>query len=242
VHAFRTMAYLDVNKTGSTFVSAFLRAHLDDEEVSFVKHGRIELRPPRGRLHLISVRDPVEQYLSLFSYGCDRKGDIHNRLLAHGWGDLYRRDQESFERWLDRVLDPANAWLLAREYRLSGCARHVGLMSYRVARLAIPGSVVRLRAVRAPGDIVSVYRRHSVVDAVVHTETLAADLDSFVSATAGQLPWKPSAEQARAALGTSARVNASRRVDDHGISVSSSAREAIRAREVLLVEEFGYEG
>lgn len=237
------MAYLDVNKTGSTFVSAFLRDHLADEEVSFVKHGRIEAFPPKDRIHLITVRHPVDQYLSLFSYGCQGLGDVRNRLHARGWGDLYQPDQAGFRRWLDCVLDPTNAFVLSREYRISGCAPHAGLMSYRVARLAIPMSIIRLRLVRSPQGMVDVYRKYSVVDAVAHTESLASDLEGFLLDYQTQLQWRPSFEDALAALRAKQRVNASKRVDDsdgEAVYADDDVRAQIEKREMLLISEFGY--
>ncbi len=242
MHAFRKMAYLDVEKTGSTYVSKFLRTFLDDEEVHVEKHGLLEDQPPADRIHVISVREPLDLYLSLFSYGCDQRGRVHEALVAAGHGDLYAPTGEAFGRWLDLILDPANAHLLAnRNYARSGCAPFVGLMSFRVARLAMPRPLEALAGVDGVDSFLDAYRKHSVVDEVLHTERLTEDLEAFVRAYDGRLTWKPSTEAAIAELHKDRRVNASNRVDEgDSFVVPAGARERVQAREPLLVEVFGY--
>lgn len=242
VHAFRKMAYLDVEKTGSTYVSKFLRTFLDDEEVHVEKHGLLEDHPPADRLHVISVREPLDLYLSLFSYGCDKRGRVHEALVEAGRGDLYAPTGEAFGRWLDFVLDADNAHFLAnRNYARSGCAPFVGLMSFRVARLAMPRPLEALVGVDSVDAFIDAYRKHSVVDEVLHTERLTEDLEAFVRAYAGRLTWKPSTEAAIAELHKDRRVNASNRVDQDGSFVApEGARAKVLARESLLAEVFGY--
>lgn len=242
MHAFRRIAYLDVEKTGSTYVSKFLRTYLDDEEVHVKKHGLLEPDPPRDRLHVISVREPVDTYLSLFSYGCEGRGRIYGSLSEAGRADLYQPTPEGFARWLEVVLDPDNATMLAnRNYARSGCAPFMGLLSFRVARLAIPRPLETLSRIRSRDDVVEIYRAHTVVDEVLRTEQLIGDLERLVERYDGRLAWKPSKEAAIAELRKDQRVNASQRVDEtEEFVVDDSVRELVVSREVLLAEEFGY--
>lgn len=240
MHAFHTLAYLDVEKTGSTYVSQFLRDFLDDDEVSFRKHVAIEDRPPAGRLHVLSVRDPFDTYLSLYSYGCQGRGGLCGSLRAEGLGHLYDGTSAGFARWLDVVLDPRYAVALnPGSYHRTGVAPHVGLVSFRVARLSMPRPLRRLSGVTSTRHFLDVYAEHSVVDVVLRNETLVDDLDALVRRD--DLRWRPSREVALEALRRARRLNGSARLDAQaGFAVPDGAREAVLAREPLLTEVFGY--
>ena len=242
MQAFQSLAYLDVEKTGTAFVNRFLREHLDEPELDYRRHGLLEAHPPTNRLHVISVRNPVDQYLSLFSYGCDSRGEFWKVMAEQGFGRLYEPTSAAFGRWIDFVLDPANArYIPNRNYLASGVAPYIGMMSFRVVRLAIPQPVRNLKAATSYEDVRRIYQDLSVVDFVVHTETLAADLERLVSERSGDLSWKPSPAEAIEALRGARRRNVSQRVDERsGFVVPSEAASHIRERERLLYEEFGY--
>jgi hypothetical protein len=241
VHAFHSLAYLDVEKSGSTYVSRFLRDFLDDDEVSFRKHVELEDRPPSGRLHVLSVRDPLDTYLSLYSYGCQGKGGLAGTVREAGLGHLYDGTPAGFDEWLDVVLDPAYAAALnPRSYEGSGVAEHTGLLSYRVARLSSPRARRWIRQVTSPDDFVARYREHTVVDVVLRNETLTEDLETLVLRE--ELAWRPSRDVALEALRAQRRLNTSRRLDDDGrFEVPEDARRRVAARERLLTEVFGYD-
>lgn len=241
MHAFHSLAYLDVEKSGSTYVSHFLRDFLDDDEVAFRKHVELEDRPPAGRVHVISVRDPLDTYLSLYSYGCQGKGGLAGTVREAGLGHLYDATAEGFDRWLDVVLDPAYAPALnPRGYHRSGVAPHAGLLSYRVARLSSPRPGRWIRRVTSPDDFVARFRANSVVDVVLRNESLTEDLETLVLRE--DLAWRPSREAALEALRAQRRLNTSRRLDNAGgFEVPADARRRVAARERLLTEVFGYD-
>jgi hypothetical protein len=241
VHAFHSLAYLDVEKSGSTYVSQFLRDFLDDDEVSYRKHVEVEDRPPAGRLHVISVRDPLDSYLSLYSYGCQGKGGLLGAMRKAGVENLYDGTAAGFDRWLDVVLDPARAdHLNPGSYGRCGVAPHTGLLSFRVARLSGPRAMRWIRQVGSAAEFVAGYREHNVVDVVLHNETLTQDLTALVHREG--LAWRPSREAALGALAAQARLNASSRLDaDAGFEVPADARERVAERERLLTEVFGYD-
>ncbi|NNU27901.1 hypothetical protein [Isoptericola sediminis] len=241
MHAFHTLAYLDVEKSGSTYVSQFLRDFLDDDEVWCRKHHELEDRPPAGRLHVLSVRDPVDTYLSLFSYGCQGRGGLFGRLRDAGHGALYDGTAAGFDRWLDVVLDPASAAVLdPPSYHRRGVAEHTGLLSYRVARLAAPRPDRWMRDVGSPEEFVAAYRRHHVVDVVLRNESLPQDLEALV--LRDDLSWRPSRQAALTAVRAQQRLNTSARLDSvPGFAVPADLRGRVTARERLLGEVFGYD-
>ncbi|WP_278235152.1 hypothetical protein [Isoptericola sp. AK164] len=240
MHVFHTLAYLDVEKSGSTYVSQFLRDFLDDDEVWCRKHHEMEDRPPQGRLHVLSVRDPLDTYLSLYSYGCQRKGGLSGSLRDAGFGHLYDGTSDGFARWIDVVLDPAHASALnPPSYERRGVAEHTGLLSYRVARLSAPRPDRWMRDVGSAQEFVEAFRRHSVVDVVLRNETLPEDLESLVLRE--ELAWRPSREAALTAVRAQHRLNTSARLDaGSGFDLPADVRDRVAARERLLTEVFGY--
>jgi hypothetical protein len=240
VHAFHSLVYMDVEKSGSTYVSQFLRDFLDDDEVAFRKHVELEDRPPAGRLHVISVRDPLDTYLSLYSYGCQGKGGLSGTIRQAGFGHLYDSTPQGFDRWLDVVLDPGRAAILnPRSYARSGVAGHIGLLSFRVARLSSPRALRWMRAVSSTDEFLAAYREHAVADVVLHNETLVHDLAALVRRE--DLAWRPDREAALAALAAKDRLNTSRRLDTAaGFAVPDDAWDRVAAREHLLTDVFGY--
>jgi hypothetical protein len=92
--------YLDLEKTGTNFIVDFRER--------FKGEGRRERTaaeaPARNaddkKLRFISVRDPLEQYISLYSFGCGGKGALSHRMKKKGRGGLYEGTSGSFRKWL----------------------------------------------------------------------------------------------------------------------------------------------
>ena len=90
---FGRIIYLDVEKTGSTFISKFLQENMACQRVRKVKHGRIGNNFKKGSFYFISVRNPLSQYLSLYRYGCGGKGAIYESLAKSEHTQLYQPRQ-----------------------------------------------------------------------------------------------------------------------------------------------------
>ena len=84
MHDFGDIVYLDLQKTGSTFVSEFLRFACVCPERKFQKHGWITDDLRSSATYFITVRHPHALYSALYRYGLDRKGAIYNRLHRAG--------------------------------------------------------------------------------------------------------------------------------------------------------------
>jgi hypothetical protein len=118
-----------------------------------------------GRLIAGSIRNPWDWYVSMWGYGCDGKGALHDkltgpvRLLGHGyrrsvrWGmvnlmnDL-RRDRgfwrelysdagspDLFRRWLKAILDSPRRREIGEGYSNSPLRWCIGLLTYRYCYL-----------------------------------------------------------------------------------------------------------
>lgn len=227
---FASFCYLQNQKTGCTMVETFLRQHCSEDIVRYEKH-KAPLQWKNDKVYLISVREPLDSYLSLFNYGLDGKGEMFGRLRSAGKVDLYANGIGGFGYWLEFLLDPANARLIYP----SGCgaaAPIVGLVSCRFLRLATAGfekECARLGSRAAFTDFLTNTR---MVDKVIRYENLQNELMELVNSTLSHvfidrndaLKW----------LAVSPRINSSNRRENPGAALLTAAQRA------LLIEREWY--
>ncbi|GAB4086451.1 hypothetical protein GCM10028784_30810 [Myceligenerans cantabricum] len=242
MQAYESFAYLDVQKTGSSFLTRLFERQVAERRTRYRMHGPLEWFPPRGRIHVISVRDPVEAYTSLYAFGCMGRGAMYGSITRSGNGALYTGQPAGFGRWLEFVLAAAGArYLDPRSYRWSGAHRCAGIMSYRVARLAVPNPVLRFRRARTPDEFLAVYDRYSVVDESLRLEHLREDLEAFVRKYEDRIRWRRPVDKVIAALWREGPRNMSAGMDRAELRQAGEEHRAeILAREPLLARRFGY--
>lgn len=197
MYDFGAFCYLDVQKTGSSFIANTLKSvskrtviaaskHFSVENLT-LRHGRRILRDwrtypnPRGGMYrrecfyFNSVRNPFSFYASLYNFGCDGRGTLAHRLHNAGFGDLYDATPDGFLRWTGFVLDPKNAGYLNAEYART-CAASIGFLSFRFLRLSVASPKSKLRALQTSADAQALYQRHGICRFTVRTESLGHDL------------------------------------------------------------------
>jgi len=244
MYEFQTFAYLDVQKTGSSFIIDVLRKYCIEATVQKDKHiGMGDGYDPK-KFYFISVRNPLDQYLSLYSYGCESKGQFYLRLKRNGLERLYdSKTWDGFREWLDFVLDPDNVGLLGQDYadeELAEVSKLIGLQSYRVLSLSIPDSKKVLAASKTQHDIRKAYKFKNIAGYTVRHETLRTDLARLVRTTL-----RHSMSDLQAVLHyieTAAPRNASKRVDsrEDRFKIGSDQQRRLDEREWLLHQVFGY--
>src|SRR5690348_5607186 len=139
MHEFRTFAYLPVQKTGTTFISRLLEKFSKEELVRLESHQPMDANCDRAKFYFISVRHPLDAYISLYSYGTRKRGKMSHKMIKLGLGDFYDRTESGFNKWLSYVLQPENTSVLDRHFAKLGngrVAELIGLQSYRYLRLA----------------------------------------------------------------------------------------------------------
>ena len=212
MHDFGPVCYLDPQKTGSSFVSAFLRRHLALQEVGFDKHARINQpaqMEPLGKLFFTSLRDPIRQYQSLYAFGV-RYPDtpLRQRLMrvCANIDTVYDGSAAGFATWMDVVCDAERAPDLARGYtpELSGL---IGLQSFRFLCLSFYRPQRILQAAKSRDDVIAAYNAHRLHRYILRTEALNDDLAGLIRAALW--PYVKDASAALAELAEdSRRINA----------------------------------
>lgn len=206
---FDSFCYLQNQKTGCSMVETFLRHCCSEGIVRYEKHMAPKLRKA-GKFYFISVREPLDTYLSLFNYGLDGKGELFARLRAAGFGALYADGIGGFSRWIDFVLDPGHGKLV---YPI-GCApiaSQLGLVSFRFLRLAASGFEQQCIGFASKTAIIDYLALQQPVDSVIRYESLQHDLLELVEGPLRHAFADLSA--ARAWITASPRINASTRRD-----------------------------
>lgn len=174
-----SVVYLDVQKTGSTFISSFMRQHMALPLLMSRKHDRIERRNPEA-YYFISAREPLSSYVSLYQYGCEGRGRFARSLKSAGHDGLYDGTQEGFADWLQFLLDPDNARYLPAVYRRGNPAL-VGLQSSRFLALSFVDAHSQMRGMTDRAELRHCYATERLQSYVVKTETLNDDLTDLFS-------------------------------------------------------------
>lgn len=235
---FENLVYLDVQKTGSTFVQTFLRKFLAGGQVAGYRHKPVSHRI-EGKLYVISSRDPLAQYRSLYTYGCSGKGGLRNRLVKRGVGDYYDGTTAGFEKWLALVLAPETV----RKY-LSGADKPavsnlVGLQSMRFLGLALPAEG-RLEVGESKDKLKAALLEHGLCDIVLKAESLNEDLAALSEGEHARL-FKNS-EKIRKYLEKTPKKNASPTTFHIDLrALSSEITKLVQEREWLFFESLGYQ-
>ena len=238
MYDYETFAYLDVQKTGSSFIAKLLETFASETLVASRKHGRIR-NPDPGKFYFISCRDPLDQLLSLYFFGCSGSGHIYKAMADVGDTALYDGTPAGFDAFARFVLDPAHAALLGEDYATSGIAPIAGLMTFRFVVLSVSRPLRRLATCKTRDDLVRLYRRHNMAQALVRTESLNDTMRELIRGPLQARLRDP--DGAIAWIDTTERVNASTRKDrDRGFTISDETRRLVEDREWFLFDVLGY--
>lgn len=132
MHDFGSLVYLDLHKTGSTYVSRWLKHSLLLEEKKLAKHDWIRENYDPDAFYFITIRHPVSLYSSLYRFGLDKKGDVYERLKKADLTGAY----DSFETFVQFCLDENNARFLGYGFN-PDIARQIGFMSFRYMKISL---------------------------------------------------------------------------------------------------------
>ena len=238
MYDFETYAYLDVQKTGSSFIARLLQTFSSEPLVASRRHGRIA-HPQPGKFYFISCRDPLDQLLSLYFFGCSGSGHLRKQLEAAGRTAFYDGSPAGFDEFVRFVLDPANAEVFGEDYAASGIAPIAGLMSFRFVALAIPRAAKRLTRCGNRDDLVRVYRRWNMPEAIVRAERLNDMMRDLVRGPLRHRLGDP--EAAVAWIDSAEKINASRRRDrEGGFTIRDETRHLVEEREWFHFDVLGY--
>lgn len=230
MHDFGKIVYLDFQKTGSSFVSQFLRAACLHPERRLQKHVSVGADYREGTVYFTTIRHPLMLYSSLYRFGLDGRGGIFKNIAYAGHASIY----ESFESFCAFIVDARNASILHPLYN-QDVASELGLMSFRHLLLSLQSPGEKIEAASARGEPFSNLMKQSIVSHVLKNELLNEELLKFATET---LPEHFDRQRAIEFLDRSPRVNQSTRVPEAISQTSEALRAEIESREALLMSYY----
>jgi hypothetical protein len=241
MHEYETFVYLDVQKTGSSFISAIFRRFCAERCIRSDRHVSLARRwdYDPDKLHIISIRDPLDAYLSLYSFGCGHEGMLF-RHLSRTHGQLYNHTWSGFQQWLDLLLEPENAPLLAKDGEAYPAANLIGFQSARVLQMSMWRGEKRLQACETADDVRKGYQKLNIVNYIIRNESLREDLATLIDTRLRHAITEPDA--AINFVRTAEPVMVSERVDGKYENARLTPKRAarLREREWPMYEFFNY--
>ena len=179
--SFGPVTYMDVQKTGCTFITDVLKKTLNLEALVEVKHARFDRSKTADDFVVISRRNPYSQWVSLYNYGCMNLGWLYMRLKSFGLSDkFYTRDKEGLNSFISHLLHSENSYLLGEGYQQT---RHLdlGFQSYRYLAMSIAKPSSAYQYFKDHEDLMVNFKHHSIVDFVIRTSHLNSDLNHLLT-------------------------------------------------------------
>lgn len=174
MHDFGKIAYLDMHKTGSSYVSRFLRACCALEEVRFRKHDCVRNDYNPECFYFTSIREPIGLYSSLYRYGLEEKGGVFHSLKHHNLLSCY----ESFNSFTSLLLDSDAAPCVAPGYTTE-IAQQIGFMSFRFVTLSLQFPGPQITNAMKQGQEIRSLEKNFITSFEMKTENLTDDLKSL---------------------------------------------------------------
>ena len=237
---YETFVYLDMEKTGSTFIFRLLEKFSSEQLLRRKRHAPMGANYDPKKFYFISVRNPLDCYLSLYSFGSAKRGRLYGQLRSRDRVEFYDGTAKGFARWLEFVLDPENAGLMSNGYAEAAIAQIMGLQTWRYLRLAVADADAQFASCERPDTVRDLYKAHKLSTFTVRHECFADDLCRLVE---GPLQYAfPDPVRALDFARNGEPLNPSVRVDagDARFRIPAALRCRLGEREWLLHEIFGY--
>ncbi|MGZ8363463.1 MAG: hypothetical protein ACXW3D_06230 [Caulobacteraceae bacterium] len=234
---------MDLQKTGSTWVVSVLSGMLDEPYVHKSTHGPLREGSDRDKRYFVSVREPLSLYLSLFTFGCQKRGTAYRRLTNKGKGDLYDPTPTGFERWLEFILDPENASYINGVYNKHAPKELIGIGTFRLMLLGIPRDVlVNAGPMATRQEVEDFVRREVFFSAYVRTEKLADDVFGVLKAWEGHLDLKHPVTTVDDLKARFSKRNVSKKIAGLTVgTVNPELKQRVAERDWLFAKLFGYD-
>lgn len=171
MHDFGKIVYLEMQKSGSTFVNKFLNECCLLKEIKHQKHGVIRDDYDREKFYFITIRHPFDLYSSLYRYGLDGRGGMYKRLEKLGKTACYK----SFNSFIEFVTDPKNALYLGGGYS-EQIANQVGIMSFRFMKLSLQFPLKQMATILASGESLLDLEDKFITNLEIRNENLNGEL------------------------------------------------------------------
>jgi hypothetical protein len=248
--------YLDMYKTGSTYVVGLLNKLMPEKPVRSLRHAPLTKGRPfnwkQGKYAFATVRNPWDWYVSMWAYSIQQPNvlffrDVRSVLGEKGSKELFDAEnpKESFGRWLRALSDPAflKVVMKGHPYSRSSVSTFLGFYSYRFIRVTTPHPSIFLRRwyIWNMDRAIAHQKRFAIYDRVFRSETLTEEFSEFVLANQERFGFKPNAKGILKRNAPTPKNTSNRTLTSYRDYYTDDLRDLVARRERLLIDLFGYE-
>lgn len=182
--AFRQFVYLDLEKTGCTFLRDSLIAACREPPVENIKHAPLVVRS--GIPRIMTIREPLKYMVSLWKYGLDGRGGFYEAYRASHALAYAERSSRAFKAFLNLAL---NAGFQVRGRQ----PLSTDIYTARIINQLVPVNdrdafFERLGRDLSPSNLMATLLPH-LPDVLIRTESLNRDFHALVGS--GRLDFIP---------------------------------------------------
>jgi hypothetical protein len=248
--------YLDMYKTGSTYVVSLLNKLMPEPPVRSFRHAPLTKGRPfnwkRGKFAFATVRNPWDWYVSMWAYSIQQPNVLFFRDLRKTLGDQEARKlfdpenpRESFALWLRSLNDPdfLKRTMTNHPYSRTSLNRFLGFYSYRFIRVTTPHPAIFLHPwyMWNMDRAIAHQKRWAIYDRVFKSETLTDDFSAFVLENQERCGFKPNARQILKRLAQKPKNTSNRTLKSYRDYYDDDLRDMVARRDRLLIELFDYD-
>ncbi len=230
MHDFGKLAYLDVHKTGSSYVSDFPNNCCILQQVRYSKHDWLREDYRQDCFYFITVRNPVDMWSSLYRYGLDGKGDVFNRLRKAELLSSY----DNFDNFLSFCLDEENANLLGFGYS-SEISNFIGFMSFRFLKLSLQYPMKKIQRCIKEKINLQTLESNFITNFEIKNERLAEEL---LILSLEICPQYFDASMVKKYVGFNIKKNESKKSKSHIENLNKKILEKVYSKEWLLMSRY----
>jgi len=230
MHDFGKLAYLDVHKTGSTYVSNFLNNCCTLQQVRYLKHDWIRGDYRQDCFYFITVRNPVDMWSSLYRYGLDGKGDVFNRLHKAELLSAYY----NFNNFMSFCLDEENANLLGFNYSRE-ISNFIGFMSFRFLKLSLQYPMKQIQKCIHERINLHTLESNFITNFEIKNERLSEGLSKL---SLEIYPQYFDADKVKRYVGLNLKINESRKSKSQLEALNNKILEKVYSKEWLLMSRY----
>ena len=238
--------YFALQKTGCTYTMNILKNIPSINLIECRKHGNYDDIPENFRTNLDSmikignIRNPWEWYVSLWAYGCLKKGGFRERIFNESknnekWNYLYSNQNNPvlFREWLSEVLT-GNLTEIEEEYFNSPLSSTIGFFTYRYMDIYVKDFY---NFKKKSHDYIAIKEKElkdNFIDIILRKENLSSDIllmHNFFGLSEREVE--------RVLVKNKRKKNTSKH-KHFSFYYDNDTCELVRKKDALIVDKYGY--